>query len=561
MLDYVNLNLSEIVTPVKVRVYEELLKQAGYNKTKTEYLVQGFRNGFSLEYKGPKKVCRTARNLPLRVGNKFELWNKVMKEVKAERYAGPFEEIPFKNYIQSPIGLVPKDKGTKTRLIFHLSHPKKGDSVNSGIPEEMCSVEYPDFMDALKICIKAGKGCSCAKSDMSMAFRNVPMDKESWRYLVLKCEHPVTGKVYYFVDKCLPFGASISCAIFQEFSNSVAFLVKYRTNKPLVNYLDDYFFAALRKLLCDSQVSEFLDICQMICFPVSLEKTVWGITWLVFLGLLIDTVNQLICIPADKIDRALDMIEYFLNKRNQKVTVLQIQKLAGFLNFVCKAVVPGRAFVRRLYGLIVSEDKLMQHHHVRVSEEVRLDLEIWRTFLTNPQVFCRPFMHAIKRTAKDINMYSDASGSVNKGAGAYCGMAWTVCQWDRSWMEQEQPSIEYLELYGVTIGVLLWINKFKNSSVMLHCDNSSVCAMINNSSTSCRHCMVLIRIIVLECMVQNVHLTAEWLSTKDNGKADALSRLEFKRFRKLAKGKMNVMPEKLPTQIWPVQKIWLKENQ
>ena len=31
-----------------------------------------------------------------------------MKEVKAKRFAGPFKNIPFENYIQSPIGLVPK---------------------------------------------------------------------------------------------------------------------------------------------------------------------------------------------------------------------------------------------------------------------------------------------------------------------------------------------------------------------------------------------------------------------------------------------------------------------
>ena len=45
-----------------------------------------------------------------------------MKEVKEGRYAGPFESIPFDSYIQSPIGLVPKDGGKDTRLIFHLSY-------------------------------------------------------------------------------------------------------------------------------------------------------------------------------------------------------------------------------------------------------------------------------------------------------------------------------------------------------------------------------------------------------------------------------------------------------
>ena len=370
ILNYENYNLKDIVTPVKVEVYEKLLKEAGYDRQKTQFLVNGFKRGFSLEYKGPTKIRRKAPNLKLRVGSQTEIWNKVMTEVKANRYAGPFKKVPFKNYIQSPIGLVPKDKGKKTRLIFHLSYPMRGQSVNSCIPEELCSVEYPDFMEAVEICLQAGQNCFCAKSDMSMAFKNVPMDKKSWCYLVLKA-----GVTYYSVDKCLPFGASISCAIFQAFSDSVAFLVRYRTNKPLVNYLDDYFFAALCKALCDGQVRVFLDICGQICFPVSLEKTVWDTQLLTFLGLLIDTIAQRISIPVDKLNKALGLIDHVLNKKNCKMTLHQLQQLTGFLNFLCRCVIPGRTFLRRLYSL-GSNEKLLPHHHIRISAECKMDLQI-----------------------------------------------------------------------------------------------------------------------------------------------------------------------------------------
>ena len=252
------------------------------------------------------------------------------------------------------------------------------------------------------------------------------------------------------------------------------------------------------------------------------------------------------------------MLEYFLNKRNGKVTLLQIQKLAGFLNFLCKCIVPGRAFVRRLYSMVISEKKLLPHHHVRITEDVRMDLQIWKKFLLQPEIFSRPFLSCIERTAEDIDMYSDVSGSLEKGAGAYCGAEWTVCKWDKACMESQKSSIEYLELYGVTIAVLLWIRKFKNSTIQLHCDNESVCKMIKRSSSRCKNCMVLIRLIVLECMIQNVDLSAEWVSTQDNGKADALSRLEFQRFRTLAKGNMNTWPERLPEAIWPINKIWIE---
>ena len=55
----------------------------------------------------------------------------------------------------------------------------------------------------------------------------------------------------------------------------------------------------------------------------------------------------------------------------------------------------------------------------------------------------------------DIDMYSDASGSIDKGFGAYCGPRWACQRWDKLWFQREKPSIEYLELYGVTVAVLL----------------------------------------------------------------------------------------------------------
>ena len=110
-MQFVNYDLNNIVTPLNVDKYHELLKEAGYNEQKTLFLVQGFKHGFDLGYRGSSEVQNAAPNLKFVIGNEVELWNKVMKEVKLKRYAGPFKHIPYQNYIQSPIGLVPKDGG------------------------------------------------------------------------------------------------------------------------------------------------------------------------------------------------------------------------------------------------------------------------------------------------------------------------------------------------------------------------------------------------------------------------------------------------------------------
>ena len=87
---------------------DRLLKKTNYDNNKREKLVNGFRNGFDLGYRGPTNIQQKAPNLKFTIGDETELWNKVMKEVELKRYAGPFEAIPYKNFIQSPIGLVPK---------------------------------------------------------------------------------------------------------------------------------------------------------------------------------------------------------------------------------------------------------------------------------------------------------------------------------------------------------------------------------------------------------------------------------------------------------------------
>ena len=434
VLNFVNHDLENLFTPIKADILEQLLVESEYDEDKTKFLVDGFRQGFDLGYRGPEQVCRNSHNLKFVVGNKLELWNKVMREVELGRYAGPFETIPFENYIQSPIGLVPKDGGKKTRLIFHLSYPRnEGTSVNANTPQEFTSVAYPSFEEAVLLCLRAGKGCFAGKSDLTAAFRHLCIAKKFWKFLVMKAYHPVTNKIYFFVDKCLPFGASISCANFQKFSDALSHIVQYKTGAENVNYLDDYFFVALLRAICNSHIKTFLEICKLINFPVSVEKTYWGTRRIVFLGLLIDTVKQLICIPLEKIERALEQIRWILNKKGKKLKLRELQKLCGFLNFLCKAVVPGRVFTRRMYSYGAGLTK--PDHHFSITQEFKSDLRMWETFLQNPIVYSRPFLDLDSNTFSiDIDLATDASANPLLGAGGTCYGEWFILQWDEEFM-------------------------------------------------------------------------------------------------------------------------------
>ena len=71
--------------------------------------------------------------------------------------------------------------------------------------------------------------------------------------------------------------------------------------------------------------------------------------------------------------------------------------------------------------------------------------------------------------------------------------------------------------------------------------------------------MVLIRIITLHSLLHNVRVYAKHMRSKDNGVADPLSRIQFHRFRSLAPH-MNNFPLDIPSEIWPIDKIWCEEQ-
>ena len=100
--------METIHTPVDGQKLERLLIAANYDKTETQFLAEEFKKGFSIGYQGPTIRQNSARNIPFQpgVGDKYDMWNKLMKEVGEKRIAGPFKSVPFSSFIQSPIGLV-----------------------------------------------------------------------------------------------------------------------------------------------------------------------------------------------------------------------------------------------------------------------------------------------------------------------------------------------------------------------------------------------------------------------------------------------------------------------
>ena len=61
-----NLDTENIITPINAKVLKKLLNDANYDKKETAFLVNGFSNGFSIEYRGLRRgncILRTYHHI------------------------------------------------------------------------------------------------------------------------------------------------------------------------------------------------------------------------------------------------------------------------------------------------------------------------------------------------------------------------------------------------------------------------------------------------------------------------------------------------------------------
>ena len=187
---------------------------------------------------------------------------------------------------------------------------------------------------------------------------------------------------------------------------------------------------------------------------------------------------------------------------NKKVTIKFVQQLTGTLNFLNRAIIPGHAFTRCMYSKLTGKNgkQLKQHHHVYLNADFLQDCWVWVQFLKeaerNEKGICRPFIDfpLIEETMTTLNFFSDASKKTTFGIGAVYNNHWIFGQWPENFIIKCDPSIEFLELYRLTLALYTWrdYSELNNGRICIYCDNQAVQHMVNNLASSCVQCMKLI---------------------------------------------------------------------
>ena len=496
-----------------------MLKRLLLGSPDYDFIVNGLETGFDLCFEG-ERVSTIGKNSMSVNANLQAARDKVRAELKQGRIAGPFSSPPFPVFKVAPLALREKATPGKFRLLHDLSHPYDDRSTNAGIPDGAAKVSYASIKDAIDI-VKQYECAFMAKADIKDAYRNLPISVDSQWLVGFKLD----GATYH--DLRIPMGARSSCFIFERFSGALKYILHntYKV-KHIVKLLDDFLFIGETKQECQMGLDAFLHLCNWINLPVAHDKTIEPNTKVTFLGIDLDSANNVASIPREKISKYKEAVREL--QKLPVVRVRQLREVIGKLQFVTSIIRGGRCFLRRLHDALIGDQN--NYRLVTLSPEMRADLRTWVGFmdLFNGRGF---ITYADERTGAMVAMGSDASKT---GYGGYLGAKVIAGVFPKSWQEWD---IEALELYPILALVATFRRVLAGKTVRAKCDNLPLVHCLNKLTSKNKQVMRLMRPLVLILLAENIVIRAEYISSEDNHLCDTLSRQQVGKDWLLSQGK------------------------
>ena len=417
------------------------------------------------------------------------------------------QDTPLPNMVYSPLNLVPKagNEG-KFWLIHDLSYPYNNQSVNACIPQENVLVKYQSVDDVIDMALEIGMPTVAFCFDIRSAFRNLPLSV----LVIFVLGFTFNGLIY--INISMPFGAASSCAIFEKVANILQWIVINETKAQwILHYLDNYILLA--KCLSDLCIlmKQFNQIIACIDMPITHEKTLGPSEIIEFLGLVLNFLQQLIQILEKKRKNCLAQLDQLLNLHFhcKKVTVWQIQKLAGHLNFLCQALLAGHPYLASLYALTAtppgSYKVARAGHQRRLKKETVEDLMMFRSFLlesAHQYMKTVPFLVWKKVFDEQLQLSADAAGSFFLGFGCIFQDQWAQGLWQETTIfdHAKKPNIALLELFSIVMAIKIWAECLSGKSIILRSDNSATVVWINQKKSPIPAAMNLIRHLTKTCL-------------------------------------------------------------
>ena len=483
------------------------LKPQAWEKYLTKYwdrqIVDLITFGFPLDFDRSCPLIATCENHSSAIQHLDEIDKYIQEELCHQAILGPFDKLPFHLHF-SPLMTRTKQNSSKRRTIMDLSWPKEA-SVNAGVKKNIYldtyfKLYYPSIDNITAALRNLGPGAMIYKIDISRAFRHLRIDPRDIDLL---------GLSHYdaYIDVSLPFGFRHGSIFFQRCSDAIRYIMKEHGFPGLWNYIDDLIYTGLPSKIHDS-FAFLLRLLPELGLDISMDKLVQPSTSAVCLGILIDSKNQTISIPPDKLQQIVHMCSSWSNKKS--CTKTQFQSLLGSLLYITKCVHPARYFLNRMLQI------LRDNHNSQVislNQHFHCDLNWFNTFLKSYNgvtFYHQPnIQHAIHLDACLTGL-----------GGCYNNMIYTIPIPEG----HEGYNINHLEMINIMVALKIWGTCWSNQCVQIFCDNLPVVELIRTGRARDHILAMCARNIWLLSAIYNIRYIVSHISGHHNTIADLLSR-------------------------------------
>ena len=110
---------------------------------------------------------------------------------------------------------------------------------------------------------------------------------------------------------------------------------------------------------------------------------------------------------------------------------------------------------------------------------------------------------------------------------------WCQGAFPKQAFNDQKMSINWCELYAVTMALALWGPQLKGKCLLLHCNNALVIHIMAKASTHSKTMMALVHMFTLLSMQHNIHVHIQHITGVNNKIADSLSHFTMDRFQQL----------------------------
>eukprot|EP00952_Eustigmatos_sp_NYUAD-ZCMA_P014494 56439-Eustigmatos_ZCMA.PRE.1 len=323
-----------------------------------------------------------------------------------------------------------------------------------------------------------------------------------------------------WVCKRAPFGGTSTPAFANLLAGITALLLAAR-HVVSVFVTDDSLYHGKSLLECMEVLKQAMQVLEYLGWIANPSKIEGPAQLLVFLGILIDTVNQTLGVTSARLAALIDRLDALLSAI--LLTVRDVLSMAGRLQWVAAVFPQGRPYIASLY----LDARGGNDEPCILSELSRADLAWWRGHLQQllnaaegGRSLAAWMRYSYSPIPTPIRVFSDASGDMSLGFGLiYNGIVTRG-----KWVHPQHTSSAYLEYIPLAHLLREHGEQLAGATIICHTDNVANAIAITRASTLAQSCRDMFRYVYTTATAHDITLLGDFCPREFLALADAVSK-------------------------------------